>query len=87
MQEYKDVIGYDLDTSLLKFSSAFVILYNIFTIITGSFADINMAYHVYELHVLYGMLEIIQVALQIVFQHNLGSKVGILRLISYFALR
>ena len=75
-----------MDTSLLKFSSAFVILYNIFTIITGSFADINMAYHVYALHVLYGMLEIIQVALQIVFQHNLGSKVGMVRLISCFVL-
>ena len=74
-QERKDVIGYDLDTTLLKFSSTFVILYDVFTIITGSFSDHNVEYHIYELHVLYGFLEIIQVALQMVFLLSLGSKV------------
>ena len=73
--EYKGIIGYKLDETLLKFSSVFIILYDVFTVITGSFAERVIEYHVYELNILYGILEIIQVTLQIVFLHNLGTKV------------
>ena len=76
-REYKDDIGYDLDYTLMKFSSIFIILYDVFTVITGSFAGNVLEYHIFEIHIMNGILEIIQVTLQMVFLHNLKSKVNI----------
>jgi len=70
--------SFDLDEALLRFGSVFSFLYAIFTIITGSFSD-----HIedkvdedfpQQLHTLNGLVEIIQIVLQIIFIHNLKAK-------------
>ncbi len=59
---------------LLRFTSIFAFMYMLFTIITGSF-NTNLADFPDELHVVNGVISIIQISLQIAFIHNLKHKV------------
>ena len=72
--EIHEETEYDLDGTLLRFSSVFILLYNIFTVITGSFAESKVDFP-NELHIINGVVEISQVTLQIVFLETLKSKV------------
>jgi len=64
---------YNLDDTLLRFGAIFVLIYNIFTIITGSFMKEGSNFP-FEIHILNGIVEIVQVILQIIFIHNLMDK-------------
>ena len=72
--EIHEEAEYDLDGTLLRFSSVFILLYNIFTVITGSFAESKVDFPS-ELHIINGVVEISQATLQIVFLETLKSKV------------
>ena len=77
--------GFDLDSTLLRFSSCFSIIYAIFTIITGSLAREDSVGH---LHIANGTLEIIQIVLQLIFLFNLKEKVklnaNLIELMSFY---
>jgi len=77
-KDEEDDESFDLDEALLRFGSVFSFLYAIFTIITGSFSDhiegqVNSDFP-QQLHVLNGIMEILQIVLQIIFIHNLKEK-------------
>jgi len=65
---------YNLDDSLLRFGATFVFIYSTFSIITGSFMN-DVEDFPYQLHIVNGTIEILQVFLQIIFIHNLMDKV------------
>ena len=67
--------GYDLDGTLLRFSSVFILLYNIFTIITGAFSETKIDFP-NEVHILNGVVEIVQVVMQIIFLNSLKQNVS-----------
>jgi len=66
--------GYNLDDTLLRFGAFFVFVYNNFTIISGSFMQESPDFP-YQVHIANGIVEILQVILQIIFLHNLNEKV------------
>ena len=73
-----------MDSTLLRFSSCFSIIYAIFTIITGSLAREDSVGH---LHIANGTLEIIQIVLQLIFLFNLKEKVKLIaNLIEFMSL-
>ena len=59
---------------LLRFTSVFAFLYMIFTIITGAF-NTNVMNFPDELHIVNGVVSIVQICLQIAFISNLKHKV------------
>ncbi len=66
----------DLDLSLIRFSVFFTFLYLVFTIITGVFnGDVRDFDFPNELHVVNGVVEMIQITLQIIFIIDLKQKV------------
>jgi len=71
MAQEKEV--YNLDDTLLRFGSTFVFIYSTFTIIAGLFMK-NEEFP-YQLHIANGVIEIVQVFLQIIFIHNLMDKI------------
>jgi len=66
--------SFDLDETLLRFGSLFTFLYSTFTIITGSF-NAHIENFPNEVFILNGVLEILQIILQVIFIHNLKEKV------------
>ena len=63
----------DLDTFLLKFTSFFILIYMIFTLITGAFnKEIEDFSH--DLHIINGVCEILQIVLQLSFIAILKQK-------------
>jgi len=66
--------SFDLDETLLRFGSLFTFLYSTFTIITGSF-NAHIENFPNEVFVLNGVLEILQIILQVIFIHNLKERV------------
>ena len=62
------------DVKLLRFTSIFAFIYMIFTIITGAFNS-NVADFPDELHIINGVISILQISLQITFIENLKQKV------------
>jgi hypothetical protein len=66
--------GSDLDMSLLRLTSIFFFLYNIFTIITGSF-NMHIKHFPNWLNIVNGSVSILEICMQIAFIHNLKSKV------------
>ena len=65
-----------MDGVLLRFSSCFFILYSIFCIITGSFVSpIRFENSHGQLLILNGVVEIMQILLQLIFLNNLKEKV------------
>jgi len=66
--------SFDLDETLLRFGSVFTFLYSTFTIITGSFNG-HIEGFPNEVFILNGVMEILQIILQVIFIHNLKEKV------------
>jgi len=66
--------SFDLDETLLRFGSIFTFLYSTFTIITGSFNG-HIEGFPNEVFILNGVMEILQIILQVIFIHNLKEKV------------
>jgi hypothetical protein len=62
------------DMKLLRFSSVFAMTYMVFTIITGSFNN-HIVDFPNELHIVNGVISILQISLQITFIRNLKQKV------------
>jgi hypothetical protein len=66
------------DMKLLRFSSVFAMTYMVFTIITGSFNN-HIVDFPNELHIVNGVISILQISLQITFIRNLKQKVRLQR--------
>ena len=72
-QEENHTHSMDLDTFLLKFTSFFILIYMIFTLITGAFnKEIEDFSH--DLHIINGVCEILQIVLQLSFIAILKRK-------------
>ena len=66
----------DLDKTLLRFTLAFFLMYSTFTIIKGSFTGGNAIKNdKNEIQILNGVVEIVQVTLQVVFIEHFREKV------------
>ena len=67
-------IEMDLDMTLLRFTSIFVFLYMIFTVITAVFSE-NMT-HFHTISIVSGISTILEITMQIAFIYNLKFRVS-----------